>query len=181
MPNTIDTARGKDEPNVLNMAGLSDKGNWNFKAQIQRFANDEAAIAGESYKTTEFEKNILVNAGINVLTNLLAGGGGTAFNNANAYIGVGDSATAAAASQTDLQAATNKLRKGMNASFPTYGTSQVIVFESDFTSAEANYAWAEFAVFNAASGATMLNRKTSTEGTKTSGQTWRVTITITIS
>lgn len=152
------------------------------KITIERFANDEDLKAGKSYKTTELPgNNILVNAGINALTTLLAGGGGNAFNNANSYIGVGDSSAAEAAGQTDLQAATNKLRVAMNATYPTYGTSQKITFQSDFTGAQANWAWNEFAVFNASTSGTMLNRKVSAQGTKTSGQTWRVTVEITIS
>jgi hypothetical protein len=69
----------------------------------------------------------------------------------------------------------------MNATFPTYGTSQKITFQSDFTSAVANFAWKEFAVFNAATAGTMLNRKVEDEGTKTAGQTWRLSLEITIS
>lgn len=174
-------AHGQDSLNSANMVGLNEKGKWKAHFKIERFANDADLKAGKSYETSEFEKNILVNAGINAMLTLLAGGGGTAFNNGNAHIGVGDSTTAAAAGQTDLQAATNKLRKAMNVSYPTYGTSQQIVFQSDFGSSEANFAWEEFAVFNASSSGTMLNRKVSSQGTKTSGQTWRVTVTITIS
>ena len=179
--NKHDAGIGTDSLQSMNMKGISEKGVWKAHFRIEKFANDDAVKAGKAYEVSEFEKNILVNAGINAMLTLLAGGGGTAFNNANAYIGVGDSSTAAAASQTDLVAASNKLRKAMNASYPTYGTSQQIVFQSDFGSSEANFAWNEFAVFNASSGGTMLNRKVSAEGTKTSGQTWRVTVTITIS
>lgn len=175
-----EVGRGIESIGAINMPGIHEKGNWHFSGKIERFADDAALARGESYKTTEMEENILVNAGINVMESLLIGGAGTVFSNANAYIGVGDSSTAAAASQTDLQAASNKLRKAMNATYPTQG-SQVLTFQSDFTSAEANFAWAEFAIFNASSAGTMLNRKVSAEGTKTSGQTWRVTITITIS
>ncbi|HBI50272.1 MAG TPA: hypothetical protein DDY21_00260 [Candidatus Moranbacteria bacterium] len=160
---------------------LQEKGNWLAKWTIEKFANNEAVKLGKSYEKIEIEKNILVNTGINALTTLLAAGGGTAFNNANAYLGVGDSTTAAAATQTDLQAATNKLRKAMNATFPTYGTSQKITFQSDFGADDANWAWAEMAVFNAAAAGTMLNRKVSAQGTKTAGQTWRLSLEITIS
>lgn len=176
-----ESANSQDVMALAKGAGLHEKGNWHFHAKIDRYANDEDFKAGKVYKTTQFEKNILVNAGINLMLTLLAGGAGTAYNNANSYIGVGDSSTAEAASQTDLQAATNKLRKAMDGGYPTYGTSQQIVFRSTFASGDANYAWNEFAVFNASSGGTMLNRKVSSQGTKTSGQTWQVTITITVS
>lgn len=175
-----EVSRGHDMIGAMPMAGVADKGKWHAHFKIERFANDAELKAGRSYKTTEFEHNILVNAGINLMESLLIGGGGTVYSNANAYLGVGDSSTAAAAGQTDLQAATNKLRKAMNATYPTQGSQQV-VFQSDFGSSEANFAWEEFATFNDASAGTMLNRKVSAQGTKTSGQTWRLTMTITIS
>ncbi len=102
----------------------------------------------------------------------------TAFNNANAYIGVGDSTTAFAVGQTDLQAATNKLRKAMDATYPS-GASNVITFRSTFATGDANYAWQEWGVFNASSAGTMLNRKVESLGTKTNTQTWQFTVTLT--
>lgn len=144
--------------------------------RIEKFAEN----AKTPFETVEIEGNILVNAGINALWNLGIGAGGSAFNNANSYLGVGDSSTAAAAAQTDLQAATNKLRKAMNGGFPTAGTLQKASWQADFTGSEANYAWAEFAVFNASVAGTMLNRKVSAQGTKVSGQTWRLTLEITL-
>ena len=102
----------------------------------------------------------------------------TAFNNANSYIGVGDSTTAHAVAQTDLQAATNKLRKAMDATYPSGGTN-VLTFRSTFATADANFAWNEWGVFNASSGGTMLNRKVESLGTKTNTQTWQFTVTLT--
>lgn len=179
--NLQENAIGRESVNAMAMAGIMDKGKWNASWKLEKFADDAAVKANTPFAVSAFDSNILVNAGINAMLTLLAGGGGTAFNNANAYLGVGDSTTAAAASQTDLQAATNKLRKAMNGSYPTYGTSQQIVFQSDFGSTDANFAWEEFAVFNASTAGTMLNRKVSAQGTKTSGQTWRLTLTITVS
>jgi hypothetical protein len=102
----------------------------------------------------------------------------TPFNNANSYIGVGDSTTAFAVSQTDLVAATNKLRKAMDATYPQ-GASNVITWRSTFATGDANYAWQEWGVFNASSSGTMLNRKVESLGTKTSAQTWQFTVTLT--
>ncbi len=149
--------------------------------RIKKFANDEAFKKGIAYEEKEIEGNILVNAGINALLTLLAGGGGTAFDNTNAYLGVGDSTTAAAATQTDLQASTNKLRKGMNSGYPTYGTNQKITFQADFGATEANFDWNEFAVFNASTAGTMLNRKVFAQGSKVSGQIWRISIEVELS
>lgn len=49
-------------------------------------------------------RNSIVNVGGVALLNLLIGAGGTAFNNANSWIGVGDSSAATTAGMTDLQA-----------------------------------------------------------------------------
>lgn len=94
----------------------------------------------------------------------------TPFNNANARIGVGDGTTAFSASQTDLQG-TNKLRKGMDAGYPTR-SGNTVTFRATYGSTEANFAWNEWGVFNAASGGTMLNRKVESLGTKVSGSIW---------
>lgn len=132
----------------------------------------------DAFETVEAEGNLLVTVGITALLNLLKGDAATAFSNANSYLGVGDSSTAAAVGQTDLQAATNKLRKAMNASYPV-DTAPTIDFQSSFGSSEANFAWAEVGTFNAAAAGDMLNRVVQALGTKTSGATWTLTETIT--
>lgn len=150
---------------------------WRCNWHLDKFWNADDT----PYETIDGEGNLLVNAGINALCVLLAGGGGNAFNNANSYIGVGDSTTAAAAAQTDLQAATNKLRVAMDSTYPTSGTAQQIVFKSTFGTSQANFAWDEFGTFNASTAGTMLNRKVTAFGTKTSAESWALTVSITIS
>jgi hypothetical protein len=103
----------------------------------------------------------------------------TEFNNANAHLGVGDSTTAFAATQTDLQAASNKVRKAMDATYPTRATN-VLTFRSTFATGDANFAWQEWAVFNASTAGTMFNRKVESLGTKTSAQSWQLTVTLTV-
>lgn len=103
----------------------------------------------------------------------------TAFNNANAHIGSGDSTTAFAATQTDLQAATNKLRKAMDATYPQR-SGNVLTFRSTFATTDANWAWQEWGIFNGSSAGTMMSRKVESLGTKTSAQSWQMTATITI-
>jgi hypothetical protein len=95
----------------------------------------------------------------------------------NAYLGVGDSNTAFAIGQTDLQAASNKTRKVATVS----RASGVLTFTSTFTTSDANYEWVETGTFNASSGGTMLSRKVEspTLGTKVNTQTWVLTITAT--
>lgn len=121
----------------------------------------------------------LTDAGRNALVQAGVGAGGTAFDNANAYIGVGDSSTVFSAADTDLQAATNKFRKAMDATYPS-GAANVITFRSTFATGDANFAWNEWGVFNAAAAGTLLNRKVESLGTKTSAQSWQFTVTLTI-
>lgn len=157
-----------------------DRASWGVRWAVDKYADDAAFAAGHVTETVEGEGNILVNAGIALLEDLLIGAGGTVYSNANAYIGVGDSTTAAAAGQTDLQAASNKLRKAMDATYPSR-SGQTLTFRSTFGSSDANFAWEEWAVFNASTSGTMLNRKVAAMGTKASGATWVFTVTITIS
>lgn len=121
----------------------------------------------------------LTNAGRDLIAKAIIGDAYTIFNNANSRIGVGDSATAFAATQTDLQAATNKLRKAMEATYPTRATN-VLTFRSLFGTSEANWAWNEWGVFNAASAGDMLSRKVESLGTKTSAQSWQLTVQLTV-
>jgi hypothetical protein len=127
------------------------------------------------YETREFVRNALLNEGINNIWTLVCGGSATAYNNANARIGVGDSSTAAGASQTDLQASTNKLYKAMDTGYPVYGTDQKVSFKASFSESEANFAWNEWTVDNGSSAAKNLNRKVESLGTKASG-TWALTV-----
>lgn len=104
------------------------------------------------------------------------------FNNANTYIGVGDSSTAYANTQTDLQASSNKTRKAMDATYPSRSGS-VITYRSTFGTSDANYAWNEVGIFNAASAGQMLTRDVPSVslGTKPNTQSWQLTVTLTLS
>jgi len=153
------------------------------------------SIVGPPEECAEIVGNLLLNEGIQrlqdmtmiatVLTNQTAT---NPWSNANAYTGVGDSNTAEAATQTELQAATNRFYKAMNATYPSR-SNQTVSFQSDFTTTEANYAWAEWSISASATtasgagfttGTTNLNRKVAALGTKSSG-TWTLTAQITFS
>ena len=121
----------------------------------------------------------MTTVGRDYIAQALVGEAFTAFNNANARIGVGDSSTAFAAGQADLQATANKLRKAMDATYPQRATN-VLTFRATFGTAEANFAWNEWGVFNAAAAGQMLNRKVEALGTKTSAQTWQLTVDLTL-
>lgn len=148
-------------------------------------------IVGDPEECTEIQGNLLLNEGIQrlqdltmiatVLTNQTAG---NPWANSNAQIGVGDSSTAEAATQTELQAATNRFYAGMNATYPSR-SNQTVSFQTDFTTGNANYVWNEWTVATGSSGSppsgtVNLNRKVASLGTKASG-TWTLTAQITFS
>jgi hypothetical protein len=168
-------------------------GNWHVATTVRRFDQDLAEFIRERgelrgpidfaklrpYDEERIEGNLLVTVGIQLLEDLLIGAGGTVYSNANARIGVGDSATAAAIGQIDLQAATNKIRVVMDATFPSRaGTT--LSWKSSFTGAVANWAWQEWGIFNGnTANVGMLNRKVESLGTKASG-TWTLQTDVTI-
>ena len=166
---------------------------WRAAWKCEKYAGDwtaeqlAAADAPEPYEVVEIAGNLLTYGGASILWEALIGAAPTYFSNANAYIGVGDSSTAAAATQTDLQAATNKLRKAMDATYPQHtdgtgaSTNAQVVFKATFGTSDANFAWNEWAVFNASSAGRMLNRRVESLGTKTSAGTWTLTCTLSLS
>ena len=167
--------------------GKKENANWLCRFKLSKYREnveayrdreDEFYRKFEPYEVIEREGNLLLNSGIDEIWDLVTGASSDYFNNTNAQIGVGDSSTAASASQTDLQAATNKTYKGMETSYPT-STTQKITFKSSFGSSEANYAWNEWVV-KQSSSAVCLNRKVESLGTKSAG-TWTLEVDITLS
>lgn len=104
-------------------------------------------------------------------------GTGTLFNEANARIGVGNGTDAFDVSQADLQGS-SKFRKGMDTGYPSVNGPKV-TFKATFAPAEANFAWNEWGIFNAASAGVMLNRVVESNSTKLSNQTWVLEVEVT--
>ena len=164
--------------------------NWRCHYKVSKYHQDIEPYRGREaqfhnlfkpYEVIEGEGNCLLNSGIDEMWDLITGavsGASHIFDNAHAQIGVGDSDTAANATQTDLQAASNKTYKGMEDGYPT-STSQKATFKASFGSDDANYAWKEWVVKQSTSGK-CLNRKVDSLGTKSSG-TWTLEVTITLS
>jgi len=166
--------------------------NWHCQYRLSKYHEDIESYRarGEEarfhelfkpYEVIEGEGNCLLNSGIDEMWDLITGivsGVDHIYDNSHAQIGVGDSDTAADATQTDLQAASNKTYKGMESGYPT-STSQKATFKSSFGTGDANYAWKEWVVKQSTS-AKCLNRKVEDLGTKTSG-TWTLEVSITLS
>jgi hypothetical protein len=157
----------------------TDTARWRCRWKVEKYRAD-VSHETPADEVIEGEGNLLMTNGANALWTALTGGAITAFSNANANLGVGDSSTAENAAQTDLQASSNKLRKGMNATYPQISGNQV-TFQATFGSSDANFAWSEWGIFNASSSGTMLNRKVQALGTKSSGAVWVLTVSITLS
>ncbi len=121
------------------------------------------------FEVIEREGNLLMYGGVSSLWHRLLGGTSVQpFDSANARIGVGDGNAAADPVQTDLQGA-NKIRKGMDATFPQHAdgvnaAANTVTFKATFTTAEANFVWNEWGLFNAGAGGRMLNARSRTSG-----------------
>lgn len=171
---------------------------WRCLTELRKWHTDDdsAHLIRPADELVAVRDNLLMYGGASLLLQAVIGNGTatagqtlTFLNNAQAAIGVGDSSTAAAATQTDLQGAAapaNKFRKGMDATYPLHTDGVVvgaasILFRSSFLTGEANFVWNEWGVFNSATAGTgrMLNRKVQSLGTKASG-TWQLTITLTL-
>jgi hypothetical protein len=120
----------------------------------------------------------LTTAGATLDAQGLIGEAATYANSSNGFLGVGDSNTAFSAAHTDLQAATNKVRKPMEPSYPSRSGLAVTV-RSLFGTSDANFAWQEWGWFNASTAGTMISRKVESLGTKTNTQSWQLTATLT--
>ena len=162
---------------------------WQVHTTVAKYDGDytaEQIDAGEAddahLETTEDDGNLLVIGGVSLLFQLAIGnraaGALEYLNNANARILVGTSSTAEADTNTSLTASVGK---AMDATYPLHtdstGTagSKTITFRSTFASADANQAWNEWGIDN---GTRLLNRKVAANGTKASGQTWQITVTV---
>lgn len=170
---------------------IKEKINWNAFWTIRRYPSDyfEERYDGlvlpkvlnkedESY----INHNILVNEGIALVLQLIGGTAApTQWDNANANLHVGNSSQAEVAGDTALVGA-SQANAGMETGYPQI-TAQTITWRSVFADGVAEFAWEEFAVVNGADDAVndMLNRVTSSQGTKITGQTWTLDLDVTLS
>jgi hypothetical protein len=177
-----DRGKGKDKVMARSQLALSEGLHWKPKWIVRKYADYSAYLAGKWHEQIVVDKNCLLNEGINLMWSLICGGAGTAFDEADSYIGVGDQATPAAdPAQTGLQATTNKLYKGMDADYPEFGADQKATWRATFLADEANWAWNEITVANGDSDDDVnLNRLVQSVGTKASPGVWTVSLEITL-
>jgi hypothetical protein len=181
------------------MEKTTDRVCWKAKWQIDKFRDLENKIAeamqaglrldealrlfSDAYMgREEIESNIALNEGLQELIDNICGlGTPTKWDSSNARLGVGDSNTAEASSQTGLQSSANKTFKAMDSTYPQR-SNQTAEWRATFGSSDANYAWEEYTIVNASDDTGKnLNRKTSSKGTKASGESWTLSLKITFS
>lgn len=140
------------------------------------------------YEVSEFDGNLITNAGWTRMMNLLTNQGATqAYDATHTRIGVGNATTPAEAyADTDLAAAAGSANRWFQlvTGAGTLGT-RTLAWSASFGTADGNFAWNEFGIdLGTASGNTvtapLLNHKVAiAQGTKASGQTWTATATLT--
>ena len=110
-----------------------------FNGHLRIRAWEKQADGTEKLVKDDTIKNLIVDVGKDSIMKRIGNmtGGGYAEN-----IGVGDSTTAAAAGQTDLQASSNKTYKTIASSDYVY-TRPTLFVSVDFGYSEANYTWNE--------------------------------------
>jgi len=161
--------------------------NWSVNAHLQRWDDESSWKAGlDPDSEDDYAGNLLLNAGITRLLNRLISDSTQEFDAANCRIGVGNSSTAASASQTDLQAAAGAGNRQFELCDSVSVSAQTLTVVATFESGDANFAWEEWGVDQGTADGTtvvapMLNRKVASMGTKASGAVWVLTITITVS
>jgi hypothetical protein len=159
-------------------------------AQFEPAARHFEAVNVRPFDVYEAEDcNLIQDAGWQLLMNGLAGTAITKFSATVGRIGGGITGTAATYTQNDLLAATGAANRQWElvSATPTVGASHTagLIFAATFPTTDGNFAWAEFAVDQGTAGGTgaavavCLNRGVASPGTKTSAQTWNVTVTIT--
>jgi hypothetical protein len=169
---------------------------WKARTTVRKYAGDieeyrrrYGKAVGERmffaqrkpFEEQVIEGNLLLQEGVKAIFDLLVGNAETAFNNANARIGVGNSNAAAADTQTALQGGSTAF-KGMDTGYPMVGAlaDKKVTFRSTFGTAEANFAWEEWTVDNGATANKNLNRKVQSLGTKTSAASWQLTVEVSL-
>ena len=103
---------------------------------------EKQADGSEKLVRDTLNKNLVVNVGkdsiLKYIGNITGGGYGN-------EIGVGDSTTAAALGQTDLQASSNKLWKAIASTERVY-VRPTLYLSADFGYSDANFTWNEIAI-----------------------------------
>jgi len=182
-----DHAKGLENVSILKLPGdqksseignrLAQLATHRSRFTVHKYDSPLAFKKGDAYEVRTFEGNVFTNQGLLNMWKLLVASGGSTYSGGDARTGVGTSTTAADSADTDLLSAT-KVYQSQDATYPLGNGSDGVTFRSTYTGTIGNFAWNEFVVDNVSQ---TINRAVSAEGTKTAGQTWVLTISLTIS
>lgn len=178
---------------VERKTGTRDLQGW----QLRQILGSEA----EDY--VKDEGNLLTYVGLAFILGVLTGVTTTTASHPTTYaylpVGIGDgngSVPTAVVTDSALTASANRFFNPVDNGYPTVGaagsTAGIFTVQSTFTSASANYAWNEWALFGSTStftvgqstqptNSTMINHKGVSLGTKVSGNVWTLQASITLS
>jgi hypothetical protein len=203
-----DIATAADGLGVGVVAGLADRMKGTTHWLVERFDADQTQwvknrtglvapqrsdftrVKVEPYGVSEVLGNLITNGGWTRLMNLLTNQGATqALDATHTRIGVGNSSTAEAYTDTDLIASAGSSNRWFQpvTGAGTLGT-RTLAFSATFGTSDGNFVWNEFgldvtsgtAAAGNTVGALLFNRKAGiAQGTKASGQTWTATATLT--
>ena len=172
-------AVGVEAPQELIISGQNWKPVWRLD-KWHRSEDFDLGFAPD--ETLEIENNLLVSGGTNLALLFLIGDVNlNAYGSGDANLRVASGSTAATSGDQDL-VGEGPVSKGMDATYPqVIGNS--VIWRSTFESGEANFTWNEVGVVNGAGTpdgdvTRLLNRKVQNFGTKASGSTWQLTLTI---
>ena len=144
--------------------------------------------------TTSTIGNLLLNGGIAIMWSNI-GTTGTQFSNAHSRLGVGTDGTAANATQTHLNPSVpgSVYFQLLDATYPQI-SGQTIIYQATYNGSTANFLWQEFGVDNDATDGAgsvitsyvtntigLMNRLVVSQGSKTLGQTWVLSLSIALS
>ncbi len=187
----------------------TDSGRWHFMWQAEKWSEDAVDYARQKLSLPKnapvssailrtlipqtdmgievIDGNLLTNVGIQRMLDLLIAAGGQGLDATHSRMGVGDTATAANASDVKLGAtegnAANTQYVTMNSTYPSRA-SQTVTWQADFTSGLANFHWQEWGIDAGTTNTTthvapLLNHKVEDLGTKTTGP-WTLSGAVTI-
>lgn len=186
---------------------------WRSRSTLRKYSPDQVThaigkigyepdgtVLAELFKTPEDgivedpTSNVLVTVGLQRITNLIIGAGGTSLAHATALCGVGDTSTAATTGDTQLGSNSTGHSRYIvaDASYPT-AVNGVITMQNTFTTSDGNFVWNEWGWVAAGAAANsdtfaatgtspvLINHKIASLGTKVSGASWVFSTTITLS
>ena len=191
----FDHVRANIATAIAPQVGLKERIGWKPQWTIKRFDSDRDCRKERTYDIEDakdlflgkpqvsiIDGNLLCKNGLNNLWKLAATSGGTQWSaTTGSYLATGTSSTAAAITDTALGGGAVYVQQDSTYPIISGTNTETCTWRSTFDGSTANQAWAEFGLFQTNAGANMLNHVISAQGTKTSGQSWQLSLAITLS